>query len=677
MNTLLLQYRNPARNQGFSLGISIMVLFVLVHVIPLSAQSELDSLKRAYAGIRKENSKEHVDILNEIAWSYRGIQSDSSLKYANTALALANAIQYTEGSIRSINGIGVVYRNRGDYGRALEYYLRAHELAKKTKNNVQINYSTINISNLYYLVGDYEKAMFFGMGGLHTAQALHNDEQIGYSYSNLGKIYCELHQYDESLRNQFIALGIRRKMNHSRNYSGSLREISKVYRLKKMYDSAAIYLAESKKFADKVGDDNATGLIVIEYARLEFEKNNIQEAEKYAMKALEIFENLEFNPEESKALELLSRIYEKVGDSARAYQYLKRYSALHNTIYGQEMLNKAFRLGIQAELDKKNDEITFLTKEQRLTGIIQVTLIAAVVFLALFVLVLFNRYKLRKKSERKLQVQNAEILRQQELLETQTLKIYQANQELRLLIDKLSFTNNQLEEASTFKTRMLSIASHDLKNPLGTIIDMVKMIRYDNELTGEGAELLNEIQATAERTMALVKDFLDTSALQLGSIDLKVETINMVDVIKASVAAYLPSATLKHQQFVVDLPEQCYIDGDMGRLRQVFDNLISNAVKYSPLEKKIKITVTVEGKSAFFSVKDEGAGISDEDKEKMFGFFQRLSATPTGGEHSSGVGLAIVKHVVELHNGHISVISQPGNGAEFIVELPLSCHADI
>ena len=110
---------------------------------------------------------------------------------------------------------------------------------------------------------------------------------------------------------------------------------------------------------------------------------------------------------------------------------------------------------------------------------------------------------------------------------------------------------------------------------------------------------------------------------------------------------------------------------DSKRLSQVFDNLISNAIKYSPFSKPIEVTIKSYETNILISVADQGPGVSDEDKEKMFGYFQRLSAQPTGGESSSGIGLSIVKQIVELHNGKVWVESELGKGSTFLVSLPV------
>jgi len=113
------------------------------------------------------------------------------------------------------------------------------------------------------------------------------------------------------------------------------------------------------------------------------------------------------------------------------------------------------------------------------------------------------------------------------------------------------------------------------------------------------------------------------------------------------------------------------VDVDRNKIRQVVDNLISNAVKYSPKGSVITVTIHTKGSFAGFTVRDNGPGIPDDERHKLFKDYGRLSATPTGGEKSTGLGLAICRKIIEAHNGTIGVDNLPGHGAEFYVSLPL------
>src|SRR5215470_1736348 len=132
-----------------------------------------------------------------------------------------------------------------------------------------------------------------------------------------------------------------------------------------------------------------------------------------------------------------------------------------------------------------------------------------------------------------------------------------------------------------------------------------------------------------------------------------------------------PSAVNKQQTINVSAPPNFVTMCDADRIREAIDNLVSNAIKYSPIGGKITVCVTHEGPNTLIRISDQGAGLSPEDLGRLFGRFQRLSAKPTAGESSTGLGLSIVKRIIDMHGGHVTAQSPgPGQGSTFTVTLP-------
>jgi signal transduction histidine kinase len=234
---------------------------------------------------------------------------------------------------------------------------------------------------------------------------------------------------------------------------------------------------------------------------------------------------------------------------------------------------------------------------------------------------------------------------------------------------ELKDTNAELEEANRFKTQMLSIAAHDLKNPLGQIIGYAHLAEMELGNNDAVASMLHNLHRSADGMLSLVNNILDSASMELGKIHIVTEPFSLTFLLTGVYESYVYPASQKEQTILPDIKEELYMDGDAARLRQVFDNLLSNAVKYSPMGKRIWVRAFSSGDHVRVEIQDEGPGLTEDDRTKLFGFFQRLSAQPTGGESSNGVGLAIVKKIVDLHGGHIWVES--GKGATFIIELPM------
>jgi signal transduction histidine kinase/CheY-like chemotaxis protein len=233
----------------------------------------------------------------------------------------------------------------------------------------------------------------------------------------------------------------------------------------------------------------------------------------------------------------------------------------------------------------------------------------------------------------------------------------------------------RLRQANAFKSEVLGKVAHDLKNPLGVILGRAEMLNelaaIDPAPTVKMQDQLGHIRASTRQLTAMVNDLISDAMMDALDIVIRNEPVDLVSVLGEIVMANRPMAEKKNQaiQFVAP-PHQTWTC-DPDRLREAVDNLVSNAIKYSRIGGSMELSMAVDDDGARISVKDDGPGLSREDMSRLFGRFQRLSAKPTGGESSTGLGLSIVKRIVELHGGKVSAESAgPGAGATFTILLP-------
>ncbi len=239
--------------------------------------------------------------------------------------------------------------------------------------------------------------------------------------------------------------------------------------------------------------------------------------------------------------------------------------------------------------------------------------------------------------------------------------------------DQLHHRNLELAEAIQMKNRLLSIASHDLKNPLSAVNGFASMLERNPAVQKEKdlVDMVSFISRAARRMNTLISELLDTAALEMGKMDLKRSPCDPLQLLREVILDNSNQAETKEQAVSLS-GSPILIEADSRRLKQVFDNLVSNAIKYSPKGANIAVVLSETDSSVEARVTDQGPGFSDEDKDKLFGYFQRLSARPTGGEVSTGVGLAIVKQIVDLHHGEIMLEKTSEQGSTFLVRLPKS-----
>jgi len=227
--------------------------------------------------------------------------------------------------------------------------------------------------------------------------------------------------------------------------------------------------------------------------------------------------------------------------------------------------------------------------------------------------------------------------------------------------------NLKLTELNAEKNDFLGIAAHDLKNPLGAIRGYAEMLEEDSDdiSKGEMADTAARIKKSANLMFDLVSNLLDVNRIEQGKMDVNLAPCQAVE-------GYRTRAQAKQIQLHFDGQTRApLVLADAAQLVQIMDNLVSNAVKYSPAGKNIYVRVRQVETCVRAEVRDEGPGISEADRKRLFGKFARLSARPTAGENSTGLGLAIVKRLVESMNGKVWCESEPGQGATFLVELPV------
>jgi two-component system sensor histidine kinase/response regulator len=246
--------------------------------------------------------------------------------------------------------------------------------------------------------------------------------------------------------------------------------------------------------------------------------------------------------------------------------------------------------------------------------------------------------------------------------------------------EKVALTNalKRLEALSREKSEILDIVVHDLKNPLGAIIGISDMIQNGVEMgfqTEDYVQFGREIGNATARMSTLIRNLLSMHALDSGNIEMNCIPLNLSAFVELIVHDFRTRAMAKNLTLHVSPQTEYSIYADEIFCHHIIENLLSNAIKYSPAGKNIWIdtsNVSDNGKDKVrFSVKDEGPGISAEDHKKMFQKFTRLSAQPTGGEDSTGLGLSIVKKFAEKMNARVWCESELGNGSTFVVEFPL------
>ncbi|MBO6940249.1 MAG: PAS domain-containing protein [Deltaproteobacteria bacterium] len=232
------------------------------------------------------------------------------------------------------------------------------------------------------------------------------------------------------------------------------------------------------------------------------------------------------------------------------------------------------------------------------------------------------------------------------------------------------------ENASRLRDEFLATVSHELRTPLNAMLGWLGLLRSGSLPEADGERALETIDRNARSQLRLVEDLLDVGSILSGKFRMRQERVRPEEIVQAAVDTARPAASSKGITITVDLESKSMVLGDSQRLQQVAWNLLSNAVKFTPRNGKVVVGVHREEDMVRISVADDGPGIADEFKAHAFDRFRQQDAELNRRAGGLGLGLAIAKHLVELHGGTIGVVDAPGGGALFEVRLPLATGDD-
>ena len=244
----------------------------------------------------------------------------------------------------------------------------------------------------------------------------------------------------------------------------------------------------------------------------------------------------------------------------------------------------------------------------------------------------------------------------------------------RILARQRESLVDDLSEAVKAKNHLLGTVAHDLRNPLASVLSLSDFMQQDaaGTLSPNQLKMAKLIFDASESMLTLVNELLDSAKVEAGQLNLKRDQHDLADVVARAVEFARLTAVNKGSTIHVRGAEREVVATiDLSKIRQVVDNLISNAVKFSPPGAVISVEVGDSSRGPFVSVRDQGPGIPASERDKLFQAYGTLSARPTGGEQSTGLGLCICRKIVEAHGGSIEVENLFPVGCEFRFTLPV------
>ncbi len=483
-----------------------------------------------------------------------------------------------------------------------------------------------SIGNVYVHLTDYPSALDAHLRSLAIKETIGDQQGVGTSLHNIANVYKDTGDYQNALQRYTESLAIFQSIGHKYGEAGALSNLGAVYAALGDQAAALDYQHQSLAIEQSIGNKYGEAESLLQLGELYLQwsdssptpdhlENLSQQTLSYLHQALALAEELEATELIYKINLVLSQVYQQQGDFALALGHYQAFYTAQRQIFDEELIEKTKRLQIIHQVETS-------------------------------------------KREAALQRAEAEVFR---------LK----NVELAAALADADHHRQSAEQASHLKSELLSIAAHDLKNPLGAIMGYAELMMLQMPAEGLAYDTAQKIHRTSDQMLQIIIDLLESATIDSGNLTLNLRRVDLAALATLVVERNRPQAERKQQTLHLSTAPDCVADVDESRIQEILDNLINNAVKYSPYALPIWVSVTRTGARVRLAVKDQGQGLTAEDQQRLFGRFARLSAKPTGGEGATGLGLAIVKLLVDLHGGSVWAESAgPHMGSTFIVELP-------
>lgn len=624
----------------------LLILFFIFCTYFVYSDDMTDSLEHI---LKKENitKEKKAKVLYDLLIEYRNVLPMKGIDYAEEGLKLIEDDNYLDSLYRFkfYDGIGDSYRYISRNEEAIDYYFKALRIAEKQKLEKNRAIALNNIGLIYNNIKDFNLALDYIKRSFSIFKNFNDKSLIIQSYNNLASIYWNNKQIDSALKYYNLAFEVSKEINDLVGLLHSYNNLGVVYLGKGENYLALEYfyrsLEISKDLRNRTGEAqtlNNLGQVFISLGKYNTAASNIEEA-------LSIAQELNAKAIIADSYFYLSKLYENTKDFQLALEYSKKFNITKDSIYNVEQNRRIQKLHEEYVLQKKDNQIKILQKDRQLARVITLASISLGALLVFIAILLFAKYRTKRKS----------------------------NKLLTTLNTQLNESNNQLQNINATKDKIFTIIAHDLKNPLSGFKNITSvLVDYYNDMDEhEIRESLSTIKDASNNLMLLLENLLTWAKLQKNEIENLPEKFAINYLVKKYVDHYRPKAIEKNIDLVFESGEEVYAFGDPNQLSVVVKNLVSNAVKYSNNDSKIVVNLQNIDSKATFTIKDEGVGIEKRMLENIFKIgHSKDSRFGTNGERGTGIGLILSKSFVEMNDGKIWIESEEGKGTTVTFSVP-------
>jgi signal transduction histidine kinase/Tfp pilus assembly protein PilF len=657
----------------------VMRMYVNLSLVAQKIPDMQVALSYALEGLAYVNTQsdpeEIANLTERVAEIYRYFgKYAESIQYSNQAIRIFSELSDNAGLINAHSNLATVYRRIGLYDKSLESSIVANRLSVNAEDYKSICLTTNNIGLLYLNLGMDDEALDYYTKCHEIARNHHFDDYIASSLNNMAELMGKRGDYADAIAKSQLALDIYTRINHAAGRFSVFRNLGLFHYIIGDLAQSKHYFDNLFELANKSKEKRFMTIALLNLGQIRFDAEDFVGAQADFERALSLSVELEIESLEQEAHTKLLHLFRKIEDFQASTFHARRSLMLLQSIYNVDLNSKILDLvrfnaieGNERKLDlllkgqeidklellRQQTELDALHGEQVISelqltkaGYLRYLLIGLSIPFILFLVTIYSRYKIIRKTEELTAQKNQQILQK----------------------------NIELEALNASKDKLFSIIAHDLRGPISSLISLVDILNMEFQEASRAQirEYVSEMEKASTATFRLLENLLDWASLQIRRVEANPERIQVLSVLNDVIAQIQSIAHAKKINIELNIPHDLVLFVDKNMMATVFRNLLSNGIKFSNENGLIRVSAVTNTASVELSVQDYGVGMTPETCQRIFKVESTHTTRGTLGEKGSGLGLVICKDLVEKNNGSIAVSSEVGKGTCFKVSFPIS-----
>jgi len=632
----------PSRTITLATGFWLCLISSVLPPVQAIEKATNDSISRILHALP---DSQKITMLLDLSRQFQGSSMTESLEFAGQALTLASSAG-DAGTIATAKlRVAELYLLKGVYDKSLSLLLEALDQFEQTGMEKESAYCCEVIGKIYTATGDPQQAVSYHGKAVSINNKLNLIREVARNYTCMGSALVSMDSIDKGLTYYLVSYMIIDSLGMETEKNDLLIQIGDGYLKMGKYEESLKNFYQAKEMSEITGNRfllaQAKSRIGIAY----FGMKNLPAAQKYSSESLSLADSLKTFRIAGESSKNLSEIHSTRQNYKKALEYYIRYKEASDSLLNKEKILQIGELQAKYDFTRKERENETLTQQNLQKSLtIKRLIIASVVIVLLLLVSLF-----------------------------QLMTVIRLNRKTGQLNLKLAEQGKELEDLNDQKDKFFSFVAHNLKNPFNTIMGFSELMVKSNdakeyEKTDRYAKHILGLSAHVQKVL---ENLLEWSRLQRRSFTYKPEKISMTGLIRDVLEMNQKEAVRKGIEVRYDLPDDLTAYADKFMVTIILQNLMSNALNFTPSSGKINVSGRLQGSQILITVTDTGIGISPEDQNKLFRIDVHPAKIGSAESSGSGLGLVICKEMIQRCKGEISIKSRLSEGTSVSFTLPV------